>query len=103
MSHTLRHEGPVSIIKIQGRFVFSEHQAFRDTYTPLIDRAETKVIRLDLSAVNFIDSSTLGMLLLMRERAQPVGKSIELVGANETVIKLLKIANFHKMFSVQGA
>lgn len=103
MSTHVHHDGPVSTIAPNGRFTFDSHQAFRDAYVPLLTRPETKIIRLDMKAVSYIDSSTLGMLLLVRERAEPAGKKIEITGANELVMKLLKIANFHKMFNVQGA
>ncbi|MDP2786763.1 MAG: STAS domain-containing protein [Pseudomonadota bacterium] len=103
MSCVVTHEGPVASIRIQGRFTFDSHQPFREAYLPLVDRRDTKIIRLDLAETSFIDSSSLGMLLLMRERMLPVGKAIEISGANELVMKLLKIANFHKMFAVQGA
>jgi anti-anti-sigma factor len=48
-----------------------------------------------------MDSSALGMLLLMHERAQEAGKKVELSKANSTVKQILDIANFGKLFTIQ--
>jgi anti-anti-sigma factor len=50
--------------------------------------------------VAYLDSSALGMLLMVRERAQAANKEISLSQANPTVMKILDIANFSKLFTI---
>jgi anti-anti-sigma regulatory factor len=40
------------------------------------------------------------MLLMLRERVQTAGKQISLSNPNETVMKILDIANFKKLFTI---
>jgi len=50
--------------------------------------------------VEYLDSSALGMLLLVRERAEAVGKPVVLSHPNPTVAQILDIANFRKLFTI---
>lgn len=89
-----------SVVRLTGRFVFASHREFNDA----VDRAlktEELVVVIDLSEVTYIDSAALGMLLLARHRADTAGKTIELQGAAGSVLQVLQIANFAKMFVIR--
>lgn len=88
----------VATLFLGGRFDFNTQKEFRTAYTPLLQEASVRSIRIDFSKVDYLDSSALGMLMLVRERAQAVGKEVELSKPNETVRKILVIANFGKLF-----
>lgn len=90
----------VATLLLAGRFDFNSQKDFRMAYTPLLQDAATRSLRIDFARVSYLDSSALGMLMLMRERAQEVGKSVELINPNETVRKILVIANFGKLFKM---
>ncbi|WP_296255880.1 MULTISPECIES: STAS domain-containing protein [unclassified Pseudomonas] len=86
-------------IKIKGRFDFSTHQDFRKAY-----EQETKARRyvVDLKDTNYLDSSALGMLLLLRDHAggdRSIAK-VCLTNCNSDVKKILAISNFDKLFDV---
>ncbi|HRH82429.1 MAG TPA: STAS domain-containing protein [Thiobacillaceae bacterium] len=66
--------GDTSTIRVRGRFVFSCQSAFRAACDKALARAETRAIHIDLSQVEYLDSSALGMLLLLKEKATPLGK-----------------------------
>ena len=54
-------------IKIQGRFDFSTHRDFRNALNEVeVDKAKFVI---NLRDADYMDSSALGMLLLLRERA----------------------------------
>lgn len=57
-------------------------------------------MELDLSGVDYLDSSALGMLILLRERAHSTGKKVILSGPNAAVRGILEIANFNKLFTI---
>jgi len=42
----------------------------------------------------------LGILLLLRDKANAMGKKVELANLQGTVKDVLEIANFHKIFNI---
>ncbi|NEV61333.1 STAS domain-containing protein [Thiorhodococcus minor] len=86
------------IISVDGRFDFSQHKAFREAYKDASGKSTKFVV--DLSDASYLDSSALGMLLLLREFVGADPKRVRITGANEDVARVLKIANFDKLFTV---
>ena len=93
--------GAEATICMVGRFDFGVHRAFKDAYDPLLSQADLNCIDLDLSGVEYMDSSALGMLLLLHERAEAIGKEVVLSQPNPTVSQILDIANFGKLFTIR--
>ncbi len=87
-------------IRLSGRFDFNDHRLFKSTYTQILQQDRISVLEVDLGEVIYIDSSALGMLLLLREHAQTAGKSVDLIRPNKTVQQILDIANFGKLFKI---
>lgn len=88
------------ILTLAGQFDFNAHRIFRDAYTPYLEK-EAKVIEFDLAEVSHIDSAALGMLLLLKEKVNNAGKKLILLHCRGTVLDILKVANFHNMFTMQ--
>lgn len=86
------------VLRIDGRFDFRMNQEFRNAYETVAPGVRTIVV--DLSRVDSIDSSALGMLLMMRDKAGG-GRTIRLVGARATVKRILEIAKFDALFVVE--
>ena len=86
-------------IKIAGRFDFSSHQEFRKAYEDL-DKPVTSYV-IDMAAAEYLDSSALGMLLLMREHAGGDHANIRIVNCRPQIKNILKVANFAKLFKVE--
>ena len=93
--------GIVATLNMNGRFDFSAHRAFKDAYEPLLQEKDHKTLDINLAEVTYMDSSALGMLLLLHERAQVDGKEIVLSRVNSTVLQILDIANFRKLFTIR--
>jgi anti-anti-sigma factor len=96
---TSMHDG-TAIIRLRGRFDFSGHRVFRDAFKIALTNESVRDIKVDLGAVEYVDSSALGTLLLSRQDASAAGKVIVLAGASGAVKQVLDIANFHKLFTV---
>ncbi len=92
--------GSTVTISLIGKFDSAEHHPFRDAFAPFIKDSSVQLIEINLAEVNYVDSSALGMLLLLRERALVENKKIGLRAPNENVQKILEIANFAKLFSI---
>ncbi|MFD2111010.1 STAS domain-containing protein [Thiorhodococcus fuscus] len=87
----------VTII-IDGRFDFAQHKAFRDAYKDR-DPKSTRFL-VDLSGASYLDSSALGMLLLLREFAGGDPSRVTIGGCADDVRRVLAIANFGKLFTL---
>ncbi len=87
-------------LALSGRFDFSSHRAFKDSYQELVSNTSVVSVEVDFSKVEYLDSSALGMLLVLREKMVAAGKKIELVGVHGTVNQVLEIANFKKLFAI---
>ena len=87
-------------IALKGRFDFQANQQFRNAVDGLLTSGKA-LLTVDLSEVNFIDSSALGMLLLARENCEKAGGSVVLNRPQEYVSKILKLCQFDQLFQVQ--
>jgi len=86
-------------VKIDGRFDFSAHQEFRDAYEGIPADVNSYVV--DLGDTSYLDSSALGMLLLLRDHAGGDNANIKIIKCNEDVRKILTISNFEQLFTIQ--
>lgn len=89
-----------AVLSLSGRFDFTLHKDFRDSYEQALADKVVKEIEINLRDVDYLDSSALGMLLLLKDRAAQAGASIFLSNCRETVRQILEIANFHKLFTI---
>ncbi len=85
-------------VRISGRFDFSIHQNFRKITQQT--GAGVKSIAIDLSETEYMDSSALGMLLVLRDKVNEKKEAITIRNAKDEVRKILKIANFDKLFTL---
>lgn len=85
-------------ISVDGRFDFSAHQEFREAYE---HSSEVGTYIVDLGRATYLDSSALGMLLLLRDHAGGDNSQICIMNCNEDVKKILTISNFEQLFTIQ--
>jgi HptB-dependent secretion and biofilm anti anti-sigma factor len=95
-------DGLVTTLYLEGRFDFHSHRDFRAATDALMQAAGTREIVINFSRVDYIDSSALGMLLLLREKAEAAGKQVTLSGLQGTAKQVLEVANFSKLFTIKG-
>jgi len=85
-------------IKITGDFDYTLHEDFRG----VMDSAESSgsgKYTVDLSGVDEMDSSALGMLLLLRDKCGSEGREIDVLGCKPEIYALFKTANFDNYFN----
>ena len=84
-------------IRVKGRFDFGKHQEFREAY----DRKDQKPasVVVDLKEATYLDSSALGMLLMLRDHVGGEESDIRVVNTSSDVRKILAISNFDKPVS----
>ncbi|MBF0215071.1 MAG: STAS domain-containing protein [Magnetococcales bacterium] len=95
---TTHEESGVVTITLDEKFVFSDHRSFRTTYH---NRAPGTRFVLDFRRVTYMDSSALGMLLLLKEEGAGGDKNrVQLLHCNDQVRKILEVANFTQLFTM---
>lgn len=98
INNTVSDDGKKVTISVAGKFDFQLYDEFRSAY---VDTQGAGIQYLvDLSGTDYLDSSALGMLLLLREHAGGEGSRIGIVNASVDVKKILDVANFGKLFEI---
>jgi anti-anti-sigma factor len=100
MEHEFESRDGGLTVRVSGRMTHKDHRAFRDILAHINDGGVPKV-RFDLSRVEFMDSSALGMLLIVRDAAAQQHRAVVLKGATGQVENLMKIAKLHKYFDIE--
>lgn len=100
METGVTREGGRAVIKLSGRFDFNTHRDFRSAYEPLVADSGVREITVDFNGVEYLDSSALGMLLMLRDKMNGASKEVTLGNVRGNVKQVLDIANFGKLFKI---
>lgn len=100
MQVTTNIEGTKATVRLSGRFDFNTHREFRTAYEAVMEKSGVTQVVIDLGGVDYLDSSALGMLLMLRDRCETSKKSVSLCGVKGSVKQVLDIANFGKLFKI---
>lgn len=97
---TVNHDTAASVltIRISGRFDFSGHDEFRKIYESLADIPEK--ILIDFEEATYLDSSALGMLLMLRDWAGTETARVRIINSSSSVRGILAMANFAELFEI---
>ena len=87
------------VIKMDDKFDFGKVQDFRNAYANLPE--SVKVVEVDLSQTDYMDSSALGMLLNMQKTIKASVPTIRITHCRPQVLKILTISRFDKKFDIQ--
>lgn len=98
ISARVSSDGTELNIGIDGRFDFSSHQDFRKAYEETNGTLDKYIV--DMNATTYLDSSALGMLLLLRDHAGGDHANIRIINCNDDVKKILTISNFEQLFEI---
>ena len=92
-------DGNTITIKTESKFDYSSHTEFRACYSDSNNSATHYVI--DMRNTDYMDSSALGMLLLLREHVGDDRSKVTITNCNEEIKNILEISNFNKLFEIQ--
>jgi anti-anti-sigma factor len=95
-----KQTGSEYVISLAGRFDFNAHREFRNAYESALAAGNVKTITINLERADYLDSSALGMLLLLKEKAQAANIEIVVSACPSNIRKILEVANFGKLFKI---
>ena len=81
-------------IKVFGQFTLKLRQQFRKAFASMPEQRYV----LDLSQTSFLDSSAVGLILMLRDHAAENKKNVVIKGAQENLIEILTMVGFDKYF-----
>ncbi|MDO8958907.1 MAG: STAS domain-containing protein [Rhodocyclaceae bacterium] len=90
--------GDRAVLQLKDRFDWSSQNEFRDAVDTVLNDFGTNEIQVDLGGVNYIDSTALGLLLVLRDEARARNKSVSLANCRGSVKAVLDIAKFDRIF-----
>ncbi|OHX13189.1 STAS domain-containing protein [Chromobacterium sphagni] len=104
MRPIVKVEGSIGLMILIGQFDFNMHREFREASQGLLENDQIRTIRIDFAEVPWIDSSALGMLLLLRERASATRNiPLELLNCRPDVKQIFAVASLLREFNFQPA
>lgn len=86
------------VIRVPPRFDFRFMGEFRIHMETAIDDGQGSELVVDLSDTTYVDSSAMGMLLVLRDRARAKGKYVVIARAEGVVKTALQRAKFEQIF-----
>ncbi|NOX09545.1 MAG: STAS domain-containing protein [Gammaproteobacteria bacterium] len=95
---SISDDGKMVLIQVDGKFDFSLHRDFREAFNETVGAGVVYIV--DLRATEYLDSSALGMLLLLKEHAGGGAGNVTIKNCNSDVLSILKTANFDKLFDI---
>ena len=91
----------IAKIMLRGRFDFCAHRDFKTSYEVPLEADNVLELEIDMAGVEYLDSSALGMLLILKERAGANNKRVAITNCRGAVKQVLDIANFSKLFAIR--
>lgn len=92
--------GDIGQVSLAGRFTFECHRAFKEATDPFLEDSTVLNIHLNLAPVEDMDASSLGMLLVLREKAELKGKNLTLLNPAPCAIAIIESLHFEKLFTI---
>ena len=98
----LNRKGAIEIMPI-GKLDIDKAEAFENAFNDGALASEHKAIGVNLSKVDYIDSSGLGVLIKVLNSAKNEGKSMLLFGATPKIQNIFQLARLEKFFTFTTA
>jgi len=100
MNFTSRIEDRRATIGLDGRFTFEAHAGFKACTREALESDALDELVLDMEQVTYLDASSLGMILLLREAAEARQVAIVLHKPSPAVMNLLEVVRFERLFKI---
>ncbi|PYT41391.1 MAG: anti-sigma factor antagonist [Acidobacteria bacterium] len=96
-SVSIRQAGPISLVDVSGRLTFFEVGALRDSISRLLKPGRKNIV-LNLSGLQYLDSSGIGELAKIYVSVVKVDGQLKVVGLSPKVEEILKISQLYQVF-----
>ena len=101
MQYEVRKSAGITTIGLKGRMCFSDHAEFRKVIGAF-DQPPGGSVVFDMGALEFIDSSGLGMLIIARDEAKKRQQEFVIENVRSEVKRLMDMAKFDRHFTIRA-
>lgn len=99
---TIREVGAVTIIDMEGRITLGEgSNLLRDLVRQSLEKGHKKIV-MNMSGINYIDSTGLGELVSGYRMIKGEGGELKLLNLNKKVTDLLQITKLYTVFDIHN-
>ena len=98
MSYLEKIENDKLIITVNGEIDLGNSENLRQQIHAALD--DNKAVSVDMSAVNYIDSSGIAVLIESKQRAGEGSKEFKIVRPSEAVLSVLRLAKLVSFFEI---
>lgn len=88
-------------IKLPERFDFGYHKIFYQHTADALNQNDSKEVLADFAGVEYLDSSALGMLVMLQKKCADQNKKVVIINATGVPLDILKIANMDKIVEIR--
>lgn len=99
MEHHIKIADMHASVTLSGQLTFPDAKKFKDILDLTTDNS-IKSISLDFIEITFIDSSGLGMLLLLRDDCKTNNKNLTIYSPQGQVEKMFRVSKFYDLFTI---
>lgn len=99
METAIRETKGFPIIDVTGEIDISTHLRLKDLLYRTLDDGATSLL-VNMTNVRYMDSSGFGTLLGVTKRIRPSGGTVNLIGCNQAIQRMLKITHLNTIFGL---
>ena len=94
--------GTWTVLQVAGELDLHTSPALRESVSEILE-AGTNRLAIDLAHVGFMDSSSLGILVVALKRIRENGGDLALVGVNGSPLKVLALTGIDRLIPAYGS
>jgi len=100
MHTTVEFHGAIANIILLGGIDYASQEEVRNAIDKALTTNQAHEIHVDFSGVTFMDSSGIRALVVLKKKAEELGKSVLLKNCNRSIRDLFEIGGFDQMFTM---
>lgn len=97
-----QHVGTWTVLRVSGELDLHTSPALRDSVSELLATGTSR-LAIDLEHVGFMDSSSLGILVMALKRTRENDGDLALVGVNGSPLKVLALTGIDRLMPIYGS
>ena len=99
MSYKVTEEGNISTVHLDGEIDMDVTEKAKEIIFPVIDSG--KEVHLNLSQVQYMDSSGISVLIESHQKAVELGKKVVLKEISKSVLKVIMMAKLEQILNIE--
>ena len=96
MELNIQNESGGKVVALSGRMTSRDYEPFKELLAIFEESGMSRVV-FDFSAVEFVDSTALGMVLMVRDKAQKQGIAFSMRGVKGQVKRLMDVVKLSQL------